>query len=190
MSFLAPIASILSIVGFVGGTALDIMGKKQEADAYTAYANYQAKIAARNRDAMRANAQNAIQEAQQKQAELDNEHAAFEGEQIAAQSASGVSLGSGSFVQTRAVARSLRNQDAIRIRDEGEVARAAYMMNAREAEDARKYAKKEAKNAQSAGWIGIGASLLGGASRLGNHWAYSQSPSGMSVPAGNGGSGW
>lgn len=169
------ISDIIAMVGLgltVGGIAAEAAGKKQEADAYSAYALYQAQIAKRNQHAMTVNAVRAGEAAQEKQLEQDHKANALIGSQIAAQSVSGVSLGSRSFVLTRERAVQQRNLDAQRIREEGDIEIANYMSLAKEARQAAKYARKEAENAQKAGWLGIASSLMGGAGRLANSWAY------------------
>lgn len=89
-------------------------------------ANYQAKVAERNATIAGQNANLAAQTAQTEAMRQDREYAALEGQQLAAQSASGLDVLGQSQLRTRATTRRARNEGAIDVRRQGEAETASY----------------------------------------------------------------
>lgn len=82
--------------------------------------NFQKQIALQNAQIAEENADRAILDSQLRQQEQDELTAAFIGDQIAQQGASGLSVSSGSSRRVRSTARRLGRQDALNIRKAGE----------------------------------------------------------------------
>lgn len=103
---MASLAAIGSVIGGLATAASAVM---------------QASVASMNASVERDNANRAIQYAQMDAQESDLQARAALGEQIAAQSASGVAVETGSTKSVRQVARRLARLDALNIKQEGEL---------------------------------------------------------------------
>jgi predicted secreted protein len=169
---------MFSTVASIGlGVAGSLIGAASEAEA----AQQSADISAKNKKIAEDNAQRALILAQEEQFDTDMETLALLGEQEAIQAGSGLSLSSESFVQTRAQARELGRIDALNVREAGEIRAAAYR-NESDAYAAEMVAAQRAKgNAIVGGWLGVGTSIIGGASKLVSA-APTRTKSGMKVP--------
>lgn len=129
LSTLLTIASVgVGIAGVVASTSATIQAN-----------NYQAQIAERNRQLMEINAQRAVERASLAQQQQDEQTKALLGQQIAAQSASGLSLYGGSAMLTRKSARELGRMDAIRVKEAGDIEAFNYRMAAADALDQIKF---------------------------------------------------
>lgn len=118
------------------------------------------------------NAKRAVFRSQVEQQESDLATAGMLGEQEAAQSASGISLTSGSLVKTRAAARKLGRLDALNIRQAGRVEAYNY-----QAEAAGLRAKGQGALFAGVGdalgsFMSAGGSLIGGANSVKNPSRY------------------
>lgn len=152
----ASVASVgLNVVGSIVGAAGKMDAAQQAADT-----------AAKNKKIAEENAQRTLVIAQENQFDVDQETAALLGEQEAIQAGSGLSLDSGSFIQTRASARQLGRIDALNVREAGVIQAEAYR-NEGDAYAAEVVAARKAKgNALLGGFLGVGTSLVGGAQQL------------------------
>lgn len=122
MAFAAPIIPFLPLIAAGVGVA----GAAVSAAATISANNYQKKVAERNRQLALENAKRAETQAQADQLSQDMKTRELLGQQIAAQSASGLKLGGRSQMLTRKAARELGRMDALNIRREGDVARWNY----------------------------------------------------------------
>jgi hypothetical protein len=93
-------------------------------------ANYQAKVAERNAKIAENNANLTAQQAQVDALRQDREFAVLEGQQLAAQSASGLDVLGASQLATRATTRRARAEGATDIRRKGEADTASYFNQA------------------------------------------------------------
>lgn len=145
------------------GSVLGAAGSIVSGVAGMAAANYQAKVARMNAEISRDNAQRSIQEAQLRQIEQDNQTRALMGEQLAAQSASGLSLGGRSQMLTRKSAAQLGRKDALNVRYQGEVESTNYENQARGHEASAQMYKSQGINSLIGGFFDAGSSIIGGA---------------------------
>lgn len=137
MAFLSAASGIISgILGAVGAVVSGVAAKNaadQQADnelASARAAEYQAQIARNNAAVSDQNASRAVAVSQIEQIEQDRESRALVGEQLAAQGASGLSLGGRSAMLTRRSAKMLGRKDALNIRYAGDVDRYNYQVEA------------------------------------------------------------
>lgn len=89
-------------------------------------ANYQSQVARRNAVIAGQNANLSAQQQQVQSQRQDREMAALEGQQMAAQSASGLDVLGASQLATRATTRRARNEGALDIARQGEARTASY----------------------------------------------------------------
>jgi hypothetical protein len=159
MAFAAGIAPILQVIGTVAAVGSAVVGTAATISAN----NYQAQIAKRNAELMEINAQRAVQRSQTEQLAQDQQTRALLGEQLAAQSASGLKLGGKSQMLTRKSARMLGRLDAINVRDQGNVEAFNYRMMAADEMDKIKFLNQSSGFALLSGFLdaaGSGASGL------------------------------
>lgn len=143
LSTLLTIASVgVGIAGVVASTSATIQAN-----------NYQAQIAERNRQLMEINAQRAVERASLAQQQQDEQTKALLGQQIAAQSASGLSLYGGSAMLTRKSARELGRMDAIRVKEAGDIEAFNYRMAAADALDQIKFYQSANSSALLSGFL-------------------------------------
>lgn len=156
LSIASTVASVgMGVVGSIVGAASEMEAAQQAAD-----------IAAKNKIIAEDNAQRALMVSQEEQFDVDMETLALIGEQEAIQAGSGIRLDSKSFVQTRSTARELGRIDALNVREAGKIRAEAYR-NEGDAYAAEAAAAQRAKgNALLGGWLGVGSSIVGGASKL------------------------
>lgn len=129
-------------------------------------ANYQAQIAERNKEIMLENAKRAITASQQAQVEQDRKSAFLLGQQEAAQSASGLSLGGRSQMLTRKAARELARMDALNVRQAGEIEAYNFRVMAEDAASKAQFLKNSTGSLLLEGFLGGGATIIGGAGKL------------------------
>lgn len=161
-ALLGGIGTFLTVAQTGMNIAGSIIGAASEAEA----ARKAAEIAEKNKKIAGENADRALNQAQIDQYELDMETAQLLGEQEAIQAGSGLRLDSESFIHTREDARRLGRQDALRVREAGEIRAQAYR-NEEDAYMAEVLAAHRAEgNAGIKGFLNVGTSLIGGASQL------------------------
>ena len=155
-------AASLPLILTAVSTVVGVAGAVVSANAAQQSANYQAQIAERNRQVMELNAQRSITAAQEEQLRTDETTRALLGQQIAAQSASGLSIGGKSQMLTRKSARMLGRMDALNVRAQGEVDAYNFRVAAQDAGDASKFYKSTGQNAMLAGFLEGTGVVLGG----------------------------
>lgn len=155
MAFAAPALPVIAI-------GLGILGAVVNTSATIASNNYQAEVARRQQAIMEQNAVNAIQRSQQEQIQQDNLTRALLGEQIAAQSASGLKLGGKSQVLTRKSARELGRLDALNIRNAGEIEAYNFRVSAEDARQKAQFLQQSNIFALLGGVLDAGSSVVGG----------------------------
>lgn len=141
MPFLAPIvAPIAGALGLGGagaaagglslGSIFQAGGAILGGISAMAAGNYQAKVAAMNAEIARDNAARAIESSQIEQVEQDAQTSSMIGEQLAAQSSSGLSLGGRSQILSRKNAAELGRKDALNVRYGGEAQKYNFLTEA------------------------------------------------------------
>lgn len=123
---------------------------------------YQAAIAEMNQKIALDNAARAIERSQIEQQTQDDISAAFLGEQLAAQSASGLSLGSSSFFKTRKAGARLGRLDAANIRQAGQLEAHAYRTDAFNFAAQAAGAKASATNSILGMFVDVATNFVGG----------------------------
>lgn len=166
MAFAIPAG--LSTLLTIGATVAGIAGAVVSTSATIAANNYQAEVAKRNADLMNKNAERAGAAAQQAQIQQDQATAALLGEQIAAQSASGLKLGGRSQMLTRKSARELGRLDAMTIRNEGDVNVFNYRMMAQDETEKIKFLNQASGYALLGGFLDAASVGLTGLKGLGS----------------------
>lgn len=165
MAFAIPAG--LSTLLTIGGTIAGIAGAVVSTSATISANNYQKEVARRNAELMNKNAERAGDAAQQAQIQQDQATAALLGEQIAAQSASGLKLGGRSQMLTRKSARELGRLDALTIRNEGDVNVFNYRMMAQDETDKIKFLSQANNYALLGGFLDAASIGLKGVQSLG-----------------------
>jgi hypothetical protein len=174
-----PLGMLLT-VGQIGlGVAGSLIGAASEAEA----AKQAEAYAKRNKEIAEENAQRTLTLAQDEQYDLDIAAKEMMGEQVAVQSASGLKLSSGSFIQTRKTAKALARIDALNVHEAAQIRAKAYRTEgdsyAAEAEAAR----RAQGNAMLGGFLGAAGSIIGGASNLLKVGPGTQRPRTMTIPS-------
>lgn len=203
MAALSAVASIISgVLGAVGAVVAGMEranAANQQADnelAAATAAQYEANIAKQNAAISEQNAARSVQVSQLQQQEQDDLTRAMVGEQIAAQSASGLSLGGRSQILTRKSARLLGRKDALNVRYAGEIQRYNYQVEAANQlagaglkehekgsyEKSAAYSRKAASTAMLAGFLNGAGSLLGSISSFSYNPRRSYLPTPYAAP--------
>jgi hypothetical protein len=148
------------------GLALSFVSTAYQGIAGAQAANYQAAIAEQNQQVANVNADRTIQASQVEQQDRDLTARALLGEQVSEQAASGLTLGSKSFRLARRSSQQLARQDALRIRQSGEVDAYNYRTQASNFGMQAQLAKSSASASLLGGFLGAGTSLISGASKI------------------------
>ena len=154
---MAVAAAIIGTVASVAGTVVSAMSANAAAEA-------QAEIARQNQMIAEENARRAIERSQIEGQERDLENSVLFGQQVAVQSASGVS--GRSQLLARSSARKLGRLDTLRIRQAGEIEAYNFRLQAHDFAAAAEIAKAEGKNSLLAGFIQSIGGLTAGASEI------------------------
>lgn len=166
MAIAPALAMTIGTIATVAQVGMGVVGSIVSSSREMEAAQQAQEIAEKNKKIAEENAQRALMLSQEEQIDQDMETMAMLGEQEAIQSASGLSMDSGSFIQTRAAARQLGRIDALNVREAGVIRAAAYR-NEGDAYAAEAAAASRAKgNAQLSGFLGAANSIIGGAGRL------------------------
>lgn len=136
-------------------------------------ANYQRKVAENNAAIEERNARLAAQNAATTGRDQDIRAAAEMAQLIAQQSASGFSLGSGSYALARKSQAELAARDRLRIAQQGTDAVADAQQRAADFRSTANAARSSARNAMLAGALNIGSTFLGGATAINQQRARS-----------------
>lgn len=155
MTFATPLAT--------AGTLLAAAGSIYSGYSAMQQANTQAKFDQYNAAIADQNATRAIEVAQINQQTSDNEAAALIGEQLAAQSASGLTLNSRSAILARKGQAELNRKDALNIRQAGELQRFNYESEAASLRAQAKASRASGRSAFIASLFNAGGTLIGSA---------------------------
>lgn len=167
MAFAIPAG--LSTLLTVAGIGVGLAGAVASTSATIQANNYQKEVARRQAVIMNANAERAGQAAQQAQIQQDQQTAALLGEQLAAQSASGLKVGGKSQMLTRKSARQLGRLDALTVRDAGDVEVFNYRMLAQDETEKIKYLNQANGTALLTGFLDAASVGLTGFKNLSSH---------------------
>lgn len=165
MAFLAPLLGAVGGAVGGGGSFFSALGSIVSAGAGLASGIYQANVAKANAKVAEQNAQRATAEGNRAAMEQDNLTKAAIGEQVAVQSASGLSLNSKSQMLTRKSARALGRQDSINARQSGDISAYNYRV------DAANF-KSQAGGAMLSGATSLLTGFLNAGSIIGNARPY------------------
>lgn len=163
MAFAAPVFAALPVILGIVGTGLTIAGIVQQTQAQQQVSNYQAMVADRNAAIMEQNATRSLDRSRQDLLKQEEQTRALIGQQIAAQSASGLKLGGRSQMLTRKSARALGRQDAENVLKAGDIEAINFRQTAEDFRMQSTFARQEGANAGVAGALGVGSALVGGA---------------------------
>lgn len=148
------------------GTAVSVLGGIQQVSAQRAQANFQSQVARNNQKIAQENALRSIEDAQQATVDQGEEARQELGQLIAAQSASGLSLGVGSSLLRRRAADRLARRDNERLREAGNLRAQGFNQQAVDAEAQAAQARSAGRNALIGGAFNIGSSLISGAQSI------------------------
>lgn len=150
----------------IAGTALSagsaVMGVIADRNA----ASYQAQVAANNAKIAEENARRSVQDAQRTARDLDEEARQDLGALVAEQSASGLSLDTGSSLLRRRAAERLAGRDRDRTREAGNLRAQGFFQQAADYESEAANARSRRKFATIGGALNVGSSLVGGAQSI------------------------
>lgn len=156
----------LSTLLTIGGTIAGIAGTVISTSAAMQANSYQQQVAARQAAVMEENAQRATYASQVQQQNQDAQTRALIGEQIAAQSASGLSLGGKSQMLTRKTARALGRLDALNVRQAGDVEAYNFRMIAQDKLSEVKYLGQQQGSILLSGFLDAASVGISGLSKL------------------------
>lgn len=156
------VSAVIPLALAAVGTAVSVVSAIHSANATAQAQAYQAQVAARQRDINLQNAQRALERSRQEQIQQDQQTRALLGEQIAAQSASGLKLGGRSQMLTRKSARELGRMDALNVVQAGEIEAYNFRIAAEDASSESQFLTQSANNTRLAGWLDAGSALVSG----------------------------
>lgn len=163
MAELATIGTIFSALSsVVGGIA-----SYSASQAQAAQMEAQAQAQERQARIMEDNAVRAQVKAQTDAQENDFQTAAFLGQQLSDQSASGVDVGFGSTKYTRIATREIGRQDTLNIRQAGDLESYNFKVQAQDAISAAAASRAQASASRNAGTFGLLGGILGAGSVIG-----------------------
>jgi hypothetical protein len=164
MAFLAAIpAAIGSVFGGGFGQVLGAVGTVLSGISAYGAAQYQQRVGEMNAEIAEDNATRARERAQVEAQEQDDQTRALLGQQLAAQSASGLDIGGRSQILTRKAARRLGRKDALNVAQAGEIEAYNYRVEAANQRASANLAGAQGQSSLLASFIGAGQSLIGGA---------------------------
>lgn len=162
----AKALSSLSTIATVAGTAISAISAVQMGQAQAATATYQQQVALRNQQIAEENAKRAMDNTQIQQQDWAEEARQQLGQMLGEISASGVTLEGGTAGLLRRGVRRLAQRDATRIQEEGTTTARNLRQQAADFGGQAAFAGMEARNARSAGSLGMFSSFISGASQL------------------------
>lgn len=175
MGFLAaPVVGSLTVGGVIAtgaavvGTAMQIQAAREAAKAEEERAKYQREVALRNAAIEEENRVAELHEAALAAQDADQDAKIELGALLADQGASGLDLGSGSFLRVRQGMETIAAQDRSRIIKEGENAADEASRRAENFREEARNAGRAADNARSAGRRSVAASLISGIGTISN----------------------
>jgi hypothetical protein len=160
----------LSLAGTAISAGVGIMGSMQQAHAQAAAANYQAAVARNNAIIQQQNAAQAVATGRAQAQQQDLANAARLGALAAAQGASGIDIGSGTFRDVTGSAAQLGRLDTQNVMQRALQQARGYNVAAASETAQAGLEQMQAGQAQRAGVVGAGTSLLGGATSFADKW--------------------
>ena len=153
------------------GTGVSAMGQMQQASAAKASADYQAKVAAGNAQLASQNAAMASASGEAQAAISEQKTRAEVGTELAAQGSSGVDINSSTASAVRASQDMTGQLDAQTIRSNAARQAYGYETQSTNYENQSSADTSQGQNAQTAGYVGAGGSLLSGVGNEGMNYA-------------------
>lgn len=160
----------VALIATIGSAAIGTMGAIQQGNAAKASADYNAQVQNNN---AKISLQNATFAGQKGAAAAEAESMktrAKVGAITANQGASGVDIGSGSSVDVRSSASEMGELSAINIRSNAAREAYGYQTDAAGDKAQAQLDKAEGRNAQTAGYMNAGKTILGAAGSAANSW--------------------
>lgn len=167
MTFLAaaaPAFSAISTLASVAGTVMSGLAASQAA-------SYQAAVASRNAELARINANNARQAGNQQAQNQDLKTRGLIGSQLAAQGASGLTIGEGSLGSVVESTARLGRYDTLQTKFAAEKQAVDYENQAGSFDAQAQLERLKAGNTMTAAWVGGLGSLASGAASVGAKYA-------------------
>ncbi len=182
MAFLAAIPAVLGSIGAATagaasvastvGTVLSVGGSILGGISAMQQGNYQASVARQNASIAEENARRAVDRAQIQQQDTDRETAALIGTQESLQGASGLLVTGRSQMLTRKAAAEIGRQDALNVRQAGEVEAYGYKNEAASQIASASMARATGRMGLLSGFINAGTSLVNANNRVKNPERY------------------
>ncbi len=174
-----PILPIVAIASSVIGTGISAIGALQQSHAQEANANYQAQVSANNAIVAQQNAQLAAESGEAKAEATGLQNRAQMGAILAAQSAGGIDVDSGSAVDVRATQREMGRLSEITDQSNAALQQYGYRTQATNFQAESQLQRAEAQQAAAAGPLAATGSLLGGAGTAANRFLWMQQNGGF-----------
>ncbi|HYA40395.1 MAG TPA: hypothetical protein VEF34_03775 [Syntrophobacteraceae bacterium] len=152
------------------GSGVSAVGAVESGQAQAASANYMAQVATNNAAIERQNAQLAIEQGQVAQQNQQLQTGQKMGGILAQQAASGVAPNTGSALDVRASTAEMGALDELTIRYNSQMASRNALIGAESYQAQAGLYSAQAGWDTTAGYFGMGSSLLGGASSVSNRW--------------------
>jgi len=168
--------AVASIGASVIGTGVQMLGAEKQASAQAQYANYMAQVARNNQTIAEQNSQIALQQGQVAEQAQRQKTAQLIGAELAQEAASGVNPVSGSALNVRSSDAQIGELNALTARYNAALKARDYETQASSFGAQTELYSAQAGWDQSAGFLNMGSSLLGGASSVSDKWLkYRQS---------------
>jgi hypothetical protein len=187
VTFLAAALPWIGIALQGAGLVFDVVGQQKEAQSAAQLADYRAEVARRNAKLLMENSTRTVHKGQVDHYAQDLASRAVMGDQIAAQGASGLSLGSGSFVRSRAATRQLARLNALNVRQAAELEAFNYRQQAEDFTKEADFLKKTRNNTIIQGAFTSMGTVVKGLSQMDFRSLTNNTSTGMSVPVSGGG---
>jgi len=174
MPALPLIAAGISLATTAIGGIMGAAGAQTQAQAQAQTANYQAQVARNNQIIAQQQAEAAVQTGQEQATEQGLRNRAQLGGILAAQSASGLDVTTGSAPEVRSSAREIGQLEQTTIEHNAALQAYGYQTQATSQAAQAGLLSLEAQQARQAGTIGVATSLVSGASNLGSKFIQFQ----------------
>lgn len=187
MTFLAAAIPWIGLALQGVGLVTDVIGQQKATASAAELADYRAEVARRNAALLIENSTRAVHKGQVDQFAQDLSSLAVIGDQTAAQGASGLSLGSGSFVRSRAATRQLARLNALNVRQAAELEAFNYQQQASDFTKEAEFLKKTRENTVIQGAFTSLGTVVRGLSQMDFRSLTNNTSTGLRVPVSGGG---
>lgn len=170
----------IAIALIAGATALNVVGNIQQGNAAKASADYNSAVANMNAGQAKENQQIASQVGAAKTGMQEQQTRAQVGQMESNQAASGVQLNSGSFRDVKTSENELGQLDALTVRGNATKEAFGYSVQGVNEKAEAQLDTFQGKNAQTAGYLNAGSSLLSGASKAATQYQDYKMQGGLS----------